>query len=563
MVKNRGLRAGLSALLACAFFSVQAQTTAKYLVVFKDKTNSPYDVNRPQEFLSKRSIERRFKQNLVVSERDLPPNPTYIQAVREKGAKVWYKTRWANGVLVECTPQQLEEIKTLPFVAGNDGNVPLSAVPVTTTPGIRSGSKAWSGDLQPLEASPATSTPKNPKALDYGYSQTQIGQMRVDSMHARGFHGEGMWVGVIDNGFLSVNTQAAFKHLFDENRILGTYDFVANNANVYDQGTHGNSVLSLMAAYLPGQLIGTAYKASYLLLHTEDNSGEKRQEEAFWLAAAEYADSVGVDVINSSLGYSTFDNPATSYTYQDLNGQKALSTRAAKWAAETGILVVVAAGNEGSDAWRYITVPADADSIITVGAVDSRMARANFSSIGPTADGRMKPDLSAMGSGNVVINALNGQLASGGGTSYASPLLAGMATSFWQAYPYLTNMEVISLLKQSAHKNEEPDNFLGYGVPNYLRAEQAIQAFRKKEGVRIVPNPTSGSRNPIAELPFNEQNRTYAVTLLDTQGRIFWEGQVSGRRAELAIGSLPMPSGMYMLRFSRDAENYTARWLKW
>ncbi|MDR6196483.1 S8 family serine peptidase [Siphonobacter sp. SORGH_AS_0500] len=561
MVKNsfRRFRASLTAfvLLAGACLSAEAQTTAKYLILFKDKTNSPYDVNRPQEFLSKRSIERRFRQNIVVSQQDLPPNPAYIQAVREKGAKVWYKSRWANGVLVECTPQQLDDIKTLTFVTGNDGNVPLSAVPVGTS--SKSGSKAFH-EIKPLDLPPLS-----PKAepLNYGYSQTQIGQMRVDSMHARGFHGEGMQVAVIDNGFLSVNTQAAFKHLFDENRIIGTYDFVANNTNVYDQGTHGNNVLSLMAAYLPGQLIGTAYKASYLLLHTEDNSGEKRQEEAFWLAAAEYADSVGVDVINSSLGYSTFDNAATNYTYEDLNGKKALSSRAAKWAAQRGILVVVAAGNEGNDAWRYITVPADADSIISVGAVDSHMARASFSSVGPTSDGRIKPDLSALGAGNVINNALNGQLASGSGTSFASPLLAGMATSFWQAYPYLTNMEVISMLKRSASQNENPDSFLGFGVPNYLKAAQAVQTYRQGPGVRILPNPSTGSNNPIVELPFNEQNNTYVVTLLDAAGRIFWEGQASGRRAELAIGSLPVPSGLYLLRFTRESENYTARWMKW
>lgn len=543
---------GLALLLAAS--SSFAQTASKYLILFKDKANTPYSAERPLEFLSKRSVERRLKQNINVSERDLPPNPAYVQAVRDKGAKVWYKTRWANGVLVECTAEQLKAIQTLDFVRGYDGNIALNAISstkITVTPG---GSQSI-GSLQALPAPAAD-------PLNYGYSQTQIGQMRVDSMHARGFRGEGMWVAVIDNGFLSVNSQAAFKHLFDDNRILGTYDFVANNANVYDQGTHGNNVLSCMAAYLPGQLIGTAYKASYLLLHSEDNSGEKRQEEAFWLAAAEYADSVGVDVINSSLGYTTFDNGAGDYTYQDLNGDKALSTRAADWAAQSGILVVVAAGNEGNDAWKYLTVPADADSVIAVAAVDAQFLRAGFSSVGPSSDGRTKPDLAAMGSGTVINNALNGQVSAGGGTSFASPLLAGMATSFWQAYPYLTNMEVISLLKRSATQANNPDNLLGYGVPNFLKAADVARSYRQGS-IRIIPNPTRGSQNPFVEIPFNEQNKSYQVNLLDAQGRIFWEGQVSGRHAELPVGSLPLPAGLYVLQFQREGESHSARWMKW
>ncbi|MBO9639535.1 MAG: S8 family serine peptidase [Siphonobacter aquaeclarae] len=553
MGKNnlRWRNTGLALLLTAS--SAFAQTASKYLILFKDKANTPYSVDRPLEFLSKRSVERRLKQNISLAERDLPPNPAYIQAVREKGAKVWYKTRWANGVLVECTPEQLQAIQTLDFVKGYDGNIALNAVSATKT-----AAKPGTNSIDvPL---PVSSNLANP--LNYGFSQTQIGQMRVDSMHARGYRGEGMWVAVIDNGFISVNSQAAFKHLFDENRILGTYDFVANNTNVYDQGTHGNSVLSCMAAYLPGQLIGTAYKASYLLLHSEDNSGEKRQEEAFWLAAAEYADSVGVDVINSSLGYTTFDNGVGDYTYQDLNGDKALSTRAADWAAQAGILVVVAAGNEGNDAWKYLTVPADADSVIAVGAVDAQLLRAGFSSVGPSADGRIKPDLSAMGYGTVITNPANGQVSGGAGTSFASPLLAGMATSFWQAYPYLTNMEVIALLKRSATQAGNPDALLGYGVPNFLKAAEATRSYRQGS-IRIIPNPTRGGQNPSVEIPFNEQNRSYQVNLLDTQGRIFWEGQVTGRHAELPVGSLPLPAGLYVLQFQRDGESHSARWMKW
>ncbi|MFT4030979.1 MAG: S8 family serine peptidase [Siphonobacter sp.] len=540
-------------LISC-LYPVSAQTTSKYLILFKDKANSPYSVSRPLEFLSQRSVDRRSKQNITLTERDLPPNPEYIEAVRDKGATLWYKTRWSNGILVECTPDQLADIETLSFVKGHEANISLSVVPGTST--IKSSGKAVGHT--PIETVPAYQ-PK--ETLNYGYSQTQIGQMRVDSMHAHGYHGEGMWVAVIDNGFLGVNTQAAFKHLFDENRILGTYDFARNKINVYDQGTHGNSVLSCMAAYLPGQLIGTAFKASYLLLHSEENSSEKRQEEAFWLAAAEYADSVGVDVINSSLGYTTFDNSATNYTYNDLTGKVALSSRAATWAAQAGILVVVAAGNEGSDSWKYLSVPADADSVISVGAVDSKFIKAGFSSFGPTADGRMKPDLAALGSGAVLIDAQTGNISAGSGTSFASPLLAGMATCFWQAYPDLTNMDVITMLKRSGTQASNPDNLQGYGVPNYLKAVQAVETLRSGT-IRLIPNPTKTSQNPYVEIPFGAPTRVYSVTLLDTRGRIFWEGQISGNRAEIPVGNLPIPTGTYILQFKRDTESYSAHWLK-
>lgn len=531
---------------------LSAQTTSKYLVVFRDKASSPYAVSRPEAFLSNRSVERRLRQNISVTERDLPPNPAYVQAVAAKGARIWYKSRWANGVLVECTPQQLAAIETLPFVQGHDGNVPLATVPKGDILPLKSGSKS-------LKGGPGAA-PARTQAPDYGYALNQVHMLQADTLHARGFRGEGMQIAVIDNGFVGVDKWEAFKLMRDENRVLGTYDFVQNNANVYDQGGHGTSVLSCMAAFLPGQMIGTAYKAAFLLLHTEDNTGEKRQEEAFWLAAAEYADSAGVDVINSSLGYTTFDNPATNYTYNDLNGDRGLSTRAADWAAQAGILVVIAAGNEGSDAWKYISVPADADSALSVGAVDTQGNYADFSSVGPRPDGRIKPDVAAQGSPAAVVSASNGQVTAGSGTSFATPILAGFATGVWQAFPYLTAQEVINLLKKSGSRAADPNNQVGYGVPTFGRVAGQMKLWQQQD-FRLIPNPGGPGQNPIAELPFNTDNRSYQVQVLNLQGRVLWEGSISGRRAELPLAGLPQ--GLYVVQAGAQGSTHATRWLKW
>lgn len=548
----------LLSLMGMGTASVQAQRL-KYLVTFRDKANSPYSVSKPQEFLSRRSIERRVRQNIAIVERDLPPNPAYVTAVQQAGATIWYPSRWANGVVAECTPQQLTAIQALPFVRGIDGDVPLNSTSVqsgrTGTKEIGPGELTLPFAPRPLPAAP------HAEPLDYGYSQTQVSMIGVDSMHARGFRGEGMWVAVLDNGFVNVNRAAFFQPLFTENRILGTFDFVNKETNVYNSGSHGTQVLSCLAAYQPGALIGTAPAASYLLLHTEDDTGERRIEEANWLVAAEYADSVGVDVLTSSLGYTTFQDASTNYTYADLTGDKALSTRAADWAAQAGILVLVAAGNEGNDAWKYISVPADADSIIAVGAVTGARQYATFSSRGPAPDGRVKPDLAAMGQ-NSILGTPSGSVAAGNGTSFATPILAGMVTGFWQAYPELTNMQVIDLLKRSASQANNPDDRLGYGIPHFVRAAALVPSL-KSSGVRLFPNPSPDNQSPRVQLPGTTLGQDFNVTLTDLRGAVLWSGTFRGNLGELPIGGVPLTRGLYLLRFENGAERYTARWMRW
>jgi serine protease AprX len=541
------LLAGLSAV------SAEAQRL-KYLILFRDKAASPYAVSRPQEFLSKRSIDRRVRQNIPVTERDLPPNPAYVAAVREAGATVWYPTRWANGVVADVTPEQLTAIRALPFVRGVEGNAPLNASSnsSSSTSRGRSGTKALA---------PAVPLPARAEPLDYGYGRTQASMIGADSMHARGYRGEGMWVAVLDNGFVNANQISCLQPLFADNRILGTYDFVNRETNVYNSGSHGTQVLTCLAAYQPGALIGTAPGASYLLLHTEEDAGERKIEEANWLVAVEYADSVGVDVINSSLGYTTFQDPATNYTYTDLNGRRGLATRAATWAAQAGMLVVVAAGNEGNDSWKYISVPADADSIIAVGAVTAARQYATFSSRGPTADGRVKPDLAAMGQ-NAVVGTPGGGFAAGNGTSFASPILAGMVTGFWQAHPELTNMQVIDVLRRSASQYSTPDDRLGYGIPNFVLAS-TIVASLDATGVRVFPNPSPENQSPRVQLPGAAAGKSFRVSLTDLRGTVLWQGTFQGNLGEVPVGTVPLTPGLYLLRFEGEGQAYTARWMRW
>ncbi len=545
MVKNKlAFLALLLALIAPATFAQQAK---KYLVTFRDKTNSPYSVSRPEAFLAKRSVERRQRQGIAIVERDLPPNPAYVQGLRQAGTNVWYTSRWLNAALVEATPQQLDQLRQLPFVAGVEANTALNV-----NRGERNllrGTKAAS-DPVPLE---------DAANLNYGFSQPQVALIGADSMHARGFRGEGMLIGVLDNGFVNVNRLSLFKPLFDENRVVSTYDFVNRKPDVFDRGSHGTSVLSTLAGYREGALIGTAFKASYVLVHTEDDSGERLQEEAFWLLGAEYADSVGVDVINSSLGYTTFDDPTTDHTYADLTGNKTLITRAADWAAAAGIVVVVAAGNEGNKAWRYISAPADADSIIAVAAVERNGQYAAFSSRGPRVDGRVKPDLAAMGQG-VVVGDPSGAIAVGSGTSFASPILAGLVAGFWQAYPYLTSQQVIDALKQSASQYTAPDDRLGYGIPNFVRAAAWVTE-RIGGGMKLYPNPSRGEQGIRVEFPADfDANASFEARLTDLRGVALWTGTLTGRSFTLPFPNLP--SGLYVLRLQGSQGSFATKVLR-
>lgn len=539
------------------FQSAVAQTTVarKYLVLLKDKASSPYSINQPNQFLSQRAIQRRQRQGIQILERDLPVNPTYVSQLKQTGATVRYTSRWFNAVLLEATDAVLTKVLALSFVKGLEFNRPLAGNRVSLAPGNDPlGRIAITTRANKFGQVTATDLP-------YGSSQTQLSQIGVDKMHSEGYRGEGMLIALMDAGFRNANQVAFLQPLFQQNRVIGTKDFVEHETNVYDDDDHGLHVLSILAATADNQLYGAAFKASYLLLKTEDVNSETQIEEANWLIGAEYADSTGADIIESSLGYTQFDDPTTSYTYADMNGQKALSSRAARIAAEAGMVVVVSAGNEGNDPWHYIAAPADAGPILTVGAVDRNGARAVFSSFGPAADGRIKPDVDAFGLGTI-IGLAGGTIGAGSGTSYSAPLIAGLAAGFWQANPTLKAADVVRLLRESGNQYSQPDAALGYGIPDFNRAMVLTIVVDR---LTVLPNPFSSTDLLTILQPAPGTSTNVDMTLTDVAGRVIWRQQTRNSpriTVTLPTLALSLPTGMYYLTLVTDEQKQTVRLLK-
>ena len=513
-----------------------AQLPGKYLVTFKDKNNSPYSVTKPLEFLSQRSVNRRQKQNISVKTRDLPVNPAYISEVGKAGAKIWFTSRWMNAALIQTSEANLQTILKLPFVKGLEVNGTVDS------PNSRSGRKM--SKLKGLDN----------QSFNYGLSRVQNEMIGVNVMHDLGYRGEGMMIGVLDAGFSNADKVPALKPLFDEKRIVGTYDFVKKETSVYEDDDHGTAVLSCMGAFLEGSMVGSAPKASYLLLRSEDAPSEYIIEEANWLFAVEYADSVGVDLINSSLGYTTFDDAKTNHTYEQLDGNTTIAARAADWAAGVGIICVTSAGNDGNNAWKYISTPADADSVLTIGAVDANRIYVRFSSQGIPTDKRIKPDVVAMGQGVAVVSA-SGNVTTSSGTSFSSPILCGMVAGYWQANPTLTAMQVMENVRKAGSQADRPDKILGYGIPNLfkvLATSEEVSSFYK-----VYPNPTSQE----ITVEINDfSGKNYEAALMDFTGRILQSETINNRIQTISVGKVP--TGIYFLRVGDETKNSVVKLIK-
>lgn len=464
----------------------------KYYVQFTDKNNSPYSIGNPSEYLSQRAIDRRAMQGIPVDEKDLPVNPAYIQGVAGSGAVILNPTKWLNGVTIYTdNPAVLAAIGQLPYVSS-----------VTKSSSKLPGDEINSGeDSKPFfmnedyNASPGNNLKSGyvVGSFDYGQSLNQIQMLHGDEMHMMGYRGAGKVIAVLDAGFINANVLSVFDSLWLNGQILGTYDFVDGEEISFDEHPHGTMVLSTMGGNLPGQLIGTAPKASYWLLRSEDGGSEYIIEEYNWVSAAEFADSVGADIINSSLGYTEFDDPQQNHTYSDMDGDSAPSTIGADIAASRGILVVNSLGNSGNSSWYYLGAPSDGDSVMGIGAVNANGQYASFSSHGPSYDGRVKPDVVAQGSSCYIVDPYSGQFIFGSGTSFSSPILAGMAACLWQANPTHTNMQLADAIRQSGSQYLVPDDELGYGIPNFLQANNILTIIdghdSRDMSMAVFPNP--------------------------------------------------------------------------
>jgi serine protease AprX len=525
---------------------IQAQEIASgvYWVYFKDKAGNGYQVDQPSQFLSQRSVNRRAIQGLAVDQKDLPVNPSYMQEIRDMGMEIRHVSRWLNGiVMIQMDGTTFQQVLQLPFT----DTVPWIATVDDLYYPQKSGEPRFDA---PLESNPQ---------FDYGVAREQVEMVNTDQLHALGYTGKGVWIAELDAGYFNVDSLPAFTDLIEEGRILGTRNYV-NDIPIFRQSsTHGMYVLSIMAGHWNGNMVGTAPDASYLLCMTEDPDRETRMEELAWIEAAEFADSLGVDVINTSLGYSDLDGVEFDYTYRDMDGRTTYISRAASTTASRGMILCNSAGNEGSDDWFYITAPADATDILAVGAVDSTNWIASFSSRGPTYDSRIKPDITAMGKATG-IQYKTGGLVRGDGTSFASPVMAGSVASLWQAFPEFPARELIQIIRQSGNRSKNPDSTYGFGTPDMLRSYYAITRVPTGIGqgkLEIWPNPAH--ERIMIRIPETEYGKLQ-VRLYDLSGKLTCS-QLMELPGEMVLPG-ELSSGVYIIEIRTTGNIYRSRLIK-
>lgn len=529
--------------------SAQAQRRYDiYWVSFKDKKNTPYSIFRPQEYLSPRALERRARYNIPIDSTDLPITPEYLEPISIKGFKIHSRSRWLNGVavLVEAASANVDDLKQFEFIKDV---FPIGfkrrVEPSTTKVGERD-----------------YSTQYRKKDHLYGLGKNQITMLNGHYLHKMGFEGQEMHVAIMDGGFDGIRETPAFDSLFQRGQILGTHDFVQGDDYVYESSTHGRNVLSCMAANMPYLFVGTAPEAKYYLFKTEDVKGEYLIEEYNWIAAVEQADQLGVDVINSSLGYYDFDDNDMDYGYVDIDGKTSAMTRAANLAAKKGLFIVNSAGNEGNGKWKHITVPGDAEGIMTVGAVDRDGYHAKFSSFGFEEKDYIKPNVMARGAIAVVAAKKRYDTSYSNGTSFASPIMAGVVTSFWQAMPEYSNAELIQAIENSASKTDQPDNAYGYGIPDFYAA------YKELSGSVIELNKKQAYYTEVVDLSerldiFMSKVKAFKaeVTLHNVHGQLIFSDSsdlTSQYERKLWYQTVPnwknLPKGVYYMTIYLDGD---------
>jgi serine protease AprX len=554
----------LTLLVLISFIKISSAQD-KYVVKLSDKTGSgstlsPFTIGNPAAYLTTRALQRRTNQSIVITDSDLPVNPNYISQIAGTGANVIGKSKWLNTVTIQTTNLTvLSALTALPFVQS-----------VNNVARIRSNNtianKFNKEKLFPEKAHNATV--QRTASFNYGDATNQIQMLNGIALHDAGSRGEGMVIAIIDAGFFNADNMIVFDSLRAANKILATWDFVDDNANVYDDDSHGSYCFSIMGANSPGVMVGTAPYASYYLLRSEDNFSEKIIEEYNWAEAAEYADSVGADVISSSLGYTEFDDPAMNHTYIDMDGNTCPSSIAADVAANKGMVVVVAAGNQGSSPWQYISAPSDADSVICVGAVDDVGNYAGFSSVGPSSDGQVKPTVAAQGAGTYVADVTNNGAFPGNGTSFACPVIGGLAACLWQCNPSANNMQLINAIKRSASQFATPDSLKGYGIPDFLTACSILLNFNagfigKGDRVDVFPNPVNNNQITFSYYA-DVTGKEIAISLFDISGKKVYESKsfVSPRKNNNFTINTTLANGVYFLEVLTDDNNFTKKVVK-
>ena len=500
-------------------------------VYFKDKPDAAFYMANPLQMLSQKSLDRRTKQSIALDDKDVPIHPEYITAVTAAdGITVMAKSKWLNALHIRGTADAIRALTQLSFILRVD----------FADNSLDAGGKKPRNTQPPQQKAKNKKVQKPDEIFNYGTASSQIQMLNGHLLHEHDFTGTGMTIAVLDAGFPGVNTAQPFARLFENNRILGGHNFVDKTDNVYTGGTHGTMVLSTMGGYTDGQLIGTAPNASYYLFITEDVTSENPVEESYWVEAAEAADSLGVDVINTSLGYFDYNNANYNYTYEDINGETAFITRGATIAFTRGMFCVTSAGNSGAGDNPHIGVPADAVNTLTVGAVDSAKQYAYFSSIGPTYDMRVKPDVMAQGLSSA-ISATDGSITTANGTSFSSPITAGLVACLWQALPDKTNAELLQIIKQSSDRYSNPNVQYGYGIPDFWKAAQTDLGIKiaDEKLFLLYPNTAKNVVNISAPTSF----KTISVTVYNSLGQVVLYNDIEVGQSQFSMENVS--SGIY------------------
>lgn len=525
-------------------YIVQAQEDA--WVYFNNKPDAAFYLSNPLQMLSQRALDRRTAQGIILDNSDVPIAQTYIdQVTATTGITVMAQSKWLNALHVRGTQTDIQLLSNLSFVSQIQfANSSLN-------------SRHSNANQKTTEIKSVNKQMEVMADFNYGGSSNQIQMLNGHLLHQQNYTGQGKMVAIMDAGFPGVDTASPFQRLRDNNLILGGYNFPDRNTSIYTRSSHGTSVLSCMAGFVDNQLVGTAPDAQYYLFITEDTNSENPVEESYWVEAAEVADSLGVDVINTSLGYFTYDNPNYSYSYSDMNGIKTFAARGANIAFSKGMICVTSAGNSGNSANPHIATPADAITTLTVGAVDASENYVSFSSIGPSFDNRVKPDVCSKGYLASVSNA-SGNIVNANGTSFSSPILAGMVATFWSAVPNMTNAQIVQFVKESADIYANPTIYKGYGVPDFqlaLTNALSLDSF-ENDSVILYPNPVQSELTIV----FPESSVSGKLTLHNNIGQQVAIFIISETNTTVTLDNLA--SGLYFYQFETGNKTTQGKLLK-
>ena len=546
----------LAALLTAGI--ANAQNVNCYRVYLHDKTNTPYSIDQPEQFLSQRCLDKRARYNIPVTEEDLPVNPAYLHEIGQASPqlRVLSVSKWTNTCTVWCPDTvRIGYVRNLPFVDSVKAVGYYSSMDERTTP------------IPPC----GTHMQGETDTTGYGASFGQVALHNGHLLHEAGFRGEGMLIAMLDAGWTAFDQSQYFTNLYENGQIWGTFNFVPGMDNVYLGHSHGTSCASIILSNIYNMsgpwgsemdtLVGTAPKANMVFIRTEDPELEQPIEEDFWAAGAEIADSIGADVITASLGYTRFDDSTFVFDYSSCDGHTSIASIAATKAAHKAMIVCAAAGNDGANEWHKLSRPADAEDILCVGAVNVDSIPAPFTSCGPSYDGRVKPDVASCGWDTYVVNiwvndwddpaSTIDYIDSGNGTSYATPNLAGLATCLWQALPQLTSMEIMQLIREAGHQYTTPDTTMGYGIPDFYRIfiENYVEDTTGIADLGSVRHNLSVYPNPAVEQLTIQNNgdENLTIYIYSLTGKVIARTEVIGGEAKV-LDTAKWASGIYFMQ---------------